>query len=184
MVGEEVAAAFVVVVAVVEQGHDRAGVDDDHASVGPSRRMSSERSARSCSAERVPALANRRGAVGTGPWRLARRICSKAGSRVSGTASSSRCTSSRLVIGRVCHGAAPVRECWLDESVRGEEEFDQRDELVTRPDLSPSQALIGRWCRAALAEAQRRGGPVGPDAGGDTAPMRDRLPSVDSWARA
>ena len=89
VVGEEV---FVVVVAVVEQ------CDDDHALAGPSRRMSSERSARSCSAERVPALANRRGAVGTGPSRLARRICSSAGSRVSGIASSNRCTSSRLVM--------------------------------------------------------------------------------------
>jgi hypothetical protein len=45
--------------------------------------MSSERSARSCSTERVPAPANRDGAAGTGPSRPARRMCSSAKGRVS-----------------------------------------------------------------------------------------------------
>lgn len=48
-----------VIVAVVDDGHDRPSADQDHAAVpGSVRRISSTRSARSGSADNVPALAN------------------------------------------------------------------------------------------------------------------------------
>jgi hypothetical protein len=92
--GQKIPAALMVIVAVVEQGDDRPGIDDDHPSkrsgstspLRSVRRMASERSARSGSAVNVPALANRRGDVGTGSCTLSRSIRSIASRRASGTA--------------------------------------------------------------------------------------------------
>lgn len=52
--------AFAVpVVTIIDQRHDGAGIDQDHAAVpGSLRRISSARSARSDSADKVPVLAN------------------------------------------------------------------------------------------------------------------------------
>jgi hypothetical protein len=90
------------VIAVVNDGHDRAGVDQDHAAVpgGSVRRISSLRSARSGSAESVRScLASR---CAWSPIRpasnAARSISPIAATRSSGTPSSRRCISSLVAM--------------------------------------------------------------------------------------
>jgi len=127
---QQVLALLVVIVAVVDDGHDRPSVDQDHAAVpGSVRRISSTRSARFGSAYNVPALANVRtgsdaNRVDSGCARncsASRCACSSvmpastaarstapiAATRSSGSTSTSRCTSSLVAMPTVSHGKQP-----------------------------------------------------------------------------
>jgi len=94
VVAQKGPAALMVIIAIVEQGDDRPGVDDDEddgtLSLTAERTISSERSASSCSPDSVPALANTRGGATIDPATLARSNCSITSNRAAGTSSTKR----------------------------------------------------------------------------------------------